>query len=417
MRRVRAALLHRLLRHPLPRRQARHGRDPRLRRRAPWRTSAASPTARRRCSVDPATASPARDPAGRRRRRPRDRPHVVRRPRDHGLVGGHLAQRGVRHLHGGAVLRRLPPRVAALGQLRHRPRRGAATSTRLHSTRPIEYEVVSPDDAERHVRRPHLREGRRGPAHARAVPRATRSSATASATTCATTLRQHRDRPTCGTRSRRSRGQPVRDDDGHLDPPGRPPARDPRGRRDHPGPFAYGPATGESAIGSSWLVPVLTRARSGGRRRRASCSARSPLAIERGPPASSTPAAPASTAPLRRRRARGHRRRPRTRSTSSSAQRSSPTPGPLVLAGQRELGRPARRWRAGSATEVEPAPGRGVAGRARLHLPRPPTRRGSPGGSPTRALARSARSSSASAGTPSAGEERADARRCAGHSC
>ncbi len=51
-------------------------------------------------------------------RRPRARPHVVRRPRDDGVVGGHLAQRGVRHVHGGRLRRPVPPRVAALGPFR-----------------------------------------------------------------------------------------------------------------------------------------------------------------------------------------------------------------------------------------------------------------------------------------------------------
>ena len=53
----------------------------------------------------------------------------------------------------------------------------------LHSTRPIEYEVVLPRRRRGHVRPAHLREGRLGAAHARAVPRARTSSATGSATT------------------------------------------------------------------------------------------------------------------------------------------------------------------------------------------------------------------------------------------
>ena len=57
----------------------------------------------------------------------------------------------------------------------------------------------------RHVRRAHLPEGWLGPAHARAVPRCRRPSATASATTCASTATPTPSPPTCGTRSRRPR--------------------------------------------------------------------------------------------------------------------------------------------------------------------------------------------------------------------
>ena len=83
---------------------------------------------------------------------PRDRPHVVRRPRHHGVVGGDLAQRGLRHVHAGALHRRLPTRVADLGQLQSTLRDLALQIDGLHSTRPIEYEVVSPDRHARHVR-------------------------------------------------------------------------------------------------------------------------------------------------------------------------------------------------------------------------------------------------------------------------
>ena len=72
--------------------------------------------------------------ARRRRGRPRGRPHVVRRPRDHGLVERHLAQRGVRHLHGAAGGGCLEARVEALDDLRRLARRGdgrgRAASTR-----------------------------------------------------------------------------------------------------------------------------------------------------------------------------------------------------------------------------------------------------------------------------------------------
>jgi len=48
-------------------------------------------------------------------------------------------------------------------------------------------------------------------------------------------------------------------------------------------PFAYGPATGESSIGSSWMTPVLTRSLEGGPRRRHLLST-TPVAIDDVPP-------------------------------------------------------------------------------------------------------------------------------------
>ena len=76
------------------------------------------------------------------------RPHVVRRPRHHEVVERHLAQRGLRHLHGDARHRRVPARVGPLDRLRPARARPRSTSTRSTRTRPIEFEVVSPDDAE-----------------------------------------------------------------------------------------------------------------------------------------------------------------------------------------------------------------------------------------------------------------------------
>ncbi len=71
--------------------------------------------------VDKDRGGPGRARAGGRRDRPRAGAHVVRRPRDDGLVGGHLAQRGVRHVHGDALRRRLPTLVGPLGRLRPVP--------------------------------------------------------------------------------------------------------------------------------------------------------------------------------------------------------------------------------------------------------------------------------------------------------
>ena len=59
--------------------------------------------------------------AGGRRRGARAGPHVVRRPRHHGLVGRHLAQRGLRHLHGDPLRRCVPALVGPLALVRPRP--------------------------------------------------------------------------------------------------------------------------------------------------------------------------------------------------------------------------------------------------------------------------------------------------------
>ena len=80
--------------------------------------------------IDPATASQTELAARRARRRPRARPHVVRRPRHDGVVGGDLAQRGVRHVHGDALHRPLPARVEEVGALQPRARLG------VHDRRP-----------------------------------------------------------------------------------------------------------------------------------------------------------------------------------------------------------------------------------------------------------------------------------------
>ena len=95
---------------------------------------------------------------------------------------GHLAQRGLRHLHGGAGRRRLPSRVAAVGELRRGA--GGGHGRRRPPCHPPGGVPRGPARGGRgHVRRPHLPEGRQRPAHARAVPRARTSSARGSTTT------------------------------------------------------------------------------------------------------------------------------------------------------------------------------------------------------------------------------------------
>ena len=194
-----AALLRGLLRPPVPGRQARPPGDPGLRRRRDGeprrdhlpRDGAPGRRARR-------LAQRAR--ARRRRGRSRERPHVVRRSRHHDLVERHLAQRGVRHVHGDSRGRRVEARVAALDDLR-RLARGRPLGRRAPLDAPDRVSRRGAARRRRDVRRADLREGRLGAAHARAVPGRRRSSARASASTSGAT-RTPTPRPaTCGQRS------------------------------------------------------------------------------------------------------------------------------------------------------------------------------------------------------------------------
>ena len=116
-RRPRPAVLRRVLRHPLPRGQARSVGHPRFRLRGDGelrvRHVPGDRPARRRDDRRPGGAR-----TDRGRRGARNRAHVVRRSRHDALVGGHLAQRGVRHADGDALRGRLPADVATLGQFR-----------------------------------------------------------------------------------------------------------------------------------------------------------------------------------------------------------------------------------------------------------------------------------------------------------
>ncbi len=98
--------------------------------------------------VDEAAASHAELRARRRRRGARERPHVVRRPGDDDVVERDLAQRGVRDVHGNAGGRRLEAAVAALGDLRRVARARRCRWTGCTRTRPIEFPVAAPRDAD-----------------------------------------------------------------------------------------------------------------------------------------------------------------------------------------------------------------------------------------------------------------------------
>ena len=74
--------------------------------------------------VDPATATQTEEQLVADVVVARARAHVVRRPRDHALVERDLAERGLRHLHGGGGLRRVPAGLEAVGDLQPRAHRG-----------------------------------------------------------------------------------------------------------------------------------------------------------------------------------------------------------------------------------------------------------------------------------------------------
>ena len=123
-----------------------------------------------RLLLDPDQVDARRDVRRRAHDRARGRAHVVRRPRDHEVVERHLAQRGVRHVHGAPRRRRVPRGVEDVGRLRARPRRRARRRRALqHAHRRVRGHHAR--RRRRHVRPPHLPKGRLGPAHARALAR------------------------------------------------------------------------------------------------------------------------------------------------------------------------------------------------------------------------------------------------------
>ena len=109
--------------------------------------------------VDETAASHTELRAGGRRGGPRDRPHVVRRSRHHGVVERDLAERGLRHLHGAAGGGRLEARVEALDDLRRvagrRDGGGRPAQHPAHRVRGAGAARLRGD-----VRPAHLREGR-----------------------------------------------------------------------------------------------------------------------------------------------------------------------------------------------------------------------------------------------------------------
>ena len=150
-------------------------------------------------------------------RRPRDRAHVVRRPRDHGLVRG-----------ASGSTRRSPPscrpcapthsaRVAACGSRFSAEREPGLAVDALHSTRPIEFPVHSPRPRRwRWLDVITYQKGVSGAPHARAVPRRRRPSATASGHTSPTHAYASTVTADLWAALEAASGEPVGDDHGHA---------------------------------------------------------------------------------------------------------------------------------------------------------------------------------------------------------
>ena len=197
----------------------------------------------------PGNRQPGRAATRGRRDQPRTGPHVVRRSCDHGLVGGDLAQRGVRHVHGDLLHPRLQARLAGVvdvrARLRARLRGGCLGHHPSHRTR-----GDHPRGRRGHVRRAHLRKGRRCAAHARAVPGPRNVPRRGAGVSAHPRLRQHFHlglvgRVGAGVATAGACG------DGTLDPPGRPSAGEchahsPRGAH-HPAALHLEPRPGRSA--------------------------------------------------------------------------------------------------------------------------------------------------------------------------
>ena len=248
---VRDPVLRRLLRHPVSRREVRSRRAPRLlvRRDGEPRVrhvprGAAAPRSR--------SGDAHRDVRRRAHDRARDRAHVVRRSRDHEVVERHLAQRGVRDVHGAPRRRRVQRGVEDVGRLRARARRARRRRALQHAHRRVRGDHAR--RRRRHVRPAHVPKGWIGPAHGRALARRRRVPCRRAPLSRPLPAREHRDhRPVglAGVGDERARAP----DHGLVDLPTRLPARgaprrDGRLHHDHPTtPFAYDHCFGTRAVG------------------------------------------------------------------------------------------------------------------------------------------------------------------------
>ena len=251
--RGRAAAARGLLRPPLPLRQARSDRRPRLRggrdgergRRHLPRGGAARRSGHRAAR---------RAEAGRRGDHARAGPPVVRQPGHDGLVGRPVAQRGVRHLDGLQDRRRLAAVVAHLDGLRG-GQGGGAGARRAGLGAPHPRRDQERRGGGRVVRRHHLREGRRRAAHDRGVPGRRAVSRRHPALHAAPPRGQRHRRRSVG-RARRGVRAADRRDGQRVDPPDRLSAGQPVARAWRRRPDLRGPGA----------APVLRRA-GGGRAR------------------------------------------------------------------------------------------------------------------------------------------------------
>jgi puromycin-sensitive aminopeptidase len=211
--------------------------------------------------VDPDHGLPGRNRTGRRRRGPRDCSHVVRRPRDHGVVEGIWLNEAFATFMEILCVEHFRPqwkKWSSFGTFRDM----ALQIDGLHSTRPIEYEVVSPDDMrgmfdiltyekggsvlrmlEQYLGADTFRDGIR------------------------LYLRRHSYANTVTTdlwdALEEASGEPVREMMNTWILQGGHPLVTYRDGTVSQSPFAYGPAEGTSSIGENWLVPVLTRSLDG----------------------------------------------------------------------------------------------------------------------------------------------------------
>ena len=191
-------------------------------RRARWRTSGCV-TYREASLLRRPRARDARRAARRRRDgRARARAHVVRRPRDDALVERHLAERGVRDVHGAARVDAYRPDWE-VWMRSQRSRTTALEVDALATHAPDRVSRCTRPTTRRHVRHAHVPEGRRDPADAGAVPRSRTCSATASAATSRSTRTANTETHDLWDAMEEATRRAGPPDHGHLDLPGRVP--------------------------------------------------------------------------------------------------------------------------------------------------------------------------------------------------
>ena len=215
------AVLQRVLRVGLPGQEGRHDRPARLRARRHGEHRLHH-IPRIAAARRPRAGYPARAGEHRRRGGARAGSPMVRQSGHHAVVERHLAQRGVRHVHGTAHDRRMAARLGALVLVRallHRGQGGRCAP--FHSRHRVPGAFTRRHRG--HVRRAHVSEGCGHPAHARPLPgpgEVPRRDPSVSAAPC---LRQHRDpRPVGRTGGGQRRAGAA--DHGRMDLAGRLPA-------------------------------------------------------------------------------------------------------------------------------------------------------------------------------------------------